>query len=217
MKKAVIFLVLVMLFPAYSQISTASKQVTTFTISAPQLETIKKIWLYLPIDYSKSNDKKYSVIYMHDAQNLFDKSTAYAGEWRIDELMDSIKAKVIIVGIEHGNDKRMDELTPFSNLKYGGGKGDLYLDFIVSTLKPYVDSTYRTKKDPTNTIIFGSSLGGLISFYALLKYPNVFGKAGVFSPSYWFNRKEIFDLMEKQRNLKVKFIFFVGIVKETQI
>ena len=72
---------------------------------------------------------------MHDAQNLFDAKTSFAGEWNVDETLDSLNAEVIVVGIEHGNEKRLDELTPFKNEKYGGGNGDKYLDFIVTTLK----------------------------------------------------------------------------------
>jgi alpha-glucosidase len=78
-----------------------------------------------------------------NAQNLFDSKTSYAGEWNIDEKLDSINAELI--GIEHGNDKRMDELTPFKNDKYGGGNADAYLEFIVKTLKPQIDQKYRTK------------------------------------------------------------------------
>lgn len=192
----------------FSQQSTASKQVSTFTIEAPQFGSTKKIWLYLPKDYSTSK-KKYPVIYMHDAQNLFDTKTAYAGEWNIDEKLDSLNAQVIVVGIEHGNEKRIDELTPFKNEKHGGGNGDNYLEFIVKTLKPKIDVTYRTKTNAKNTIIMGSSLGGLISYYALLKYPEVFGKAGVFSPAFWIN-PEIFDLTKKTKTLNSKIYFLCG-------
>ena len=183
-------------------------KVTTFTIEAPQLQTSKKIWLYLPHNYNAS-EKKYPVIYMHDAQNLFDDKTAFASEWHVDETLDSLKAEVIIVGIEHGNEKRMDELTPYPNEKYGGGKADAYLDFIVTTLKPHIDLNYRTKTNKMNTAIAGSSLGGLVSYYAILKYPKVFGKAAVFSPSFWFNNT-IYTLTENTKNLKTKLYFMCG-------
>jgi alpha-glucosidase len=81
---------------------------------------------------------------MHDAQNLFDSKTSYVEEWNIDEKLDSINAELIVIGIEHGNDKRMDELTPYKN-EYGGGNADAYLEFIVKTLKPQIDQKYRTK------------------------------------------------------------------------
>jgi len=192
-----------------AQESTASKNVTTFTIEAPQLHTSKKIWIYLPENYSKETQKRYSVIYMHDAQNLFDAKTSYSGEWNVDEKLDSLKAPVIVVGIEHGNEKRIDELTPFKNEKYGGGNADNYLEFIVKTLKPNIDKKYRTKTKPKNTILFGSSLGGLVSYYIALKYPEVFGKAGVFSPSFWFSN-DIYTFTEKQSKIKTKIYFLCG-------
>ena len=170
-------------------------------IEAPQLQTSKKIWLYLPKNYSTSK-KKYPVIYMHDAQNVFDAKTSFVGEWNVDEKLDSLNAQVIVVGIEN-TDKRMEELTPYPHPKYGGGKADQYLDFIVTTLKPEIDKKYRTKTDAKHTSIMGSSLGGLASFYAILKYPNVFGNAGVFSPAFWFNRNRINEMLENEGDADV--------------
>ena len=200
----VVFIVLFL----FSQKVFAQKRYTTFEIEAPQLKTTKKIWVYLPLGYENSS-KKYPVIYMHDAQNLFDAKTSYAGEWKVDETLDSLKAKVIVIGIEHGNDKRLAELTPFKNEKYGGGNADVYLDFIVSTLKPHIDLKYRTKPKTKHTTIFGSSLGGLVSFYAVLKYPEVFGNAGVFSPSFWFS-KDIYEYAKNAEKSKAKLYFLCG-------
>ena len=186
----------------------AQKNVSTFEIAAPQLQATKKIWLYLPENYTTST-KKYPVLYLHDAQNLFDANTSYAGEWRIDETLDSLKAEIIVVGIVHGNEKRIDELTPFKNEAYGGGGAGAYLDFIVTTLKPHIDSTFRSKTGKYHTAIGGSSLGGLVSYYAALHYPKVFGKAMVFSPSFWFS-PEVYELTEKTRSIKTKFYFMCG-------
>jgi len=193
----------------FAQQSTASKQVSTFTIEAPQWHTTKKIWIYLPKNYD-STQKKYPVIYMHDAQNLFDSKTSFVGEWNVDEKLDSLNAQVIIVGIEHGNEKRIEELTPYKNAKYGGGNANNYLDFIVKTLKPTIDIKFRTKTKARNTAIMGSSLGGLVSYYAIIKYPEVFGKAGIFSPAFWFNRKEIIDLTNTIPKVKTKIYFLCG-------
>ncbi|MBJ7879365.1 alpha/beta hydrolase [Gelidibacter salicanalis] len=190
--------------------STASAQVSTFSIEAPQLQTIKTIWVYLPKTYSDSTNS-YPVFYMHDAQNLFDTASSFAGEWQIDEYLDSIaESHSIIIGIEHGNDQRMHELTPYSNEKYGGGNADAYLDFIIKTLKPHIDTTYRTLKDSKYTTIFGSSLGGLLSFYAVIKHPETFNNAGVFSPSFWFS-KDIFDLVSGSHvSADSRFYFLAG-------
>ena len=189
--------------------TVAQKRFSTFEIDAPQLKTKKKIWVYLTLNYEKST-KKYPVIYMHDAQNLFDAAASYAGEWNIDETLDSIKAKVIIIGVEHGNEKRIDELTPYKNEKHGGGNANAYLEFIVKTLKPHVDTKYRTKTNAKNTGIFGSSLGGLVSFYAALQYPEVFGKVGCFSPAFWINKKEIFQKLVDTPKFNTKIYLLCG-------
>lgn len=192
-----------------------SSNVTTFTIQSPQLNTQRKIWVYLPSGYNNET-KKYPVMYMHDGQNLFDKGSSYSGEWRIDEQLDSLKAETIIVGIEHGGDKRIDELTPYTNEKYGGGQADIYLDFVVNTLKPYIDTEYRTKHNKEHTTIFGSSVGGLVSFYAILKYPKVFGNAGVFSPSFWFS-DDIYDLVINTEHIDARIYFMAGDHESTEM
>ncbi|MBS7255869.1 alpha/beta hydrolase [Flavobacterium branchiicola] len=209
MKRIFLAILVLFTFVGNAQESTASKNVSTFTIESPQLKTTKKIWLYLPEGYSTSIKKRYSVIYMQDAQNLFDAKTSFVGEWNVDEKLDSLKAPVIVVGIEHGNDKRIDELTPYKNEKYGGGKADDYVDFIVNTVKPYIDKNYRTKPKAKNTTIMGSSLGGLVSYYAAVKYPDVFGNAGVFSPSFWFSN-DIYTFTEQSPKIKTRFYFLCG-------
>ncbi len=209
-KKTILFFCFFfLLVKGWTQETTASSQVSTFSMVSPELQTTKKIWLYLPKNYNASK-KKYSVIYMPDAQNLFDAKTAYNSEWNIDEKLDSLSAQVIVVGIEHGNEKRLEELTPYPHEKYGGGKANQYLNFIVNTLKPSIDKKYRTKTDKTHTLIIGSSLGGLTAFYATLKYPEVFGKAGVFSPAFWINRKDIITLTEQTQKIKAKYYFLCG-------
>jgi predicted alpha/beta superfamily hydrolase len=172
--------------------STASPQVSilTDTFYIPQLNRKRKIWLYLPKDYSTSSHS-YPVLYMHDGQNLFDKKTSFSGEWKIDESLDSMFLKgdfgSIVVGIDNGGSNRLNEYSPWINPQYGGGQGDEYIDFIVQTLKPYIDDKFRTLQDRDNTAIFGSSMGGLISMYAGIQYPEVFGRVGAFSSSYWFS------------------------------
>ena len=209
MKIKILFLVLIFGFlTATAQESSASKNISTFSIDSPELQTTKKIWIYLPENYRNSNTK-YPVLYMHDAQNLFDAKTSFVGEWNIDEKLDSLRAPIIVVGIEHGNEKRMDELTPYPNEKYGGGSGEKYTEFIVQTLKPYIDSHYQTKTTAKSTSIMGSSLGGLISMYAVLKYPKTFGKAVIFSPSFWFSDK-IYNLAAISPKLDSKIYFLCG-------
>lgn len=207
--KLVLFLILIVATSnSIAQGNTATKQVSTFTIEAPQLQSTKKIWIYLPKNYNASK-RKYPVIYMHDAQNIFNNKTSSFGEWNVDEKLDSLRAQVIIVGIEHGNEKRIEELTPYKNTKYGGGNADNYLEFIVNNLKPKIDTQYRTKPNAENTAIMGSSLGGLTSYYAVLKYPKAFGKAGVFSPSFDYS-KDIYTRTENIKKIKAKIYFLYG-------
>jgi predicted alpha/beta superfamily hydrolase len=195
--------------------SSASHNVMIFDIEAPQLDTLRTIRIYLPEGYEQSKER-YPVVYMHDAQNLFDSITAFAGEWHIDEFLNSQKGqKVIVVGIDHGNARRIAELTPFANEDYGGGEGAAYLNFLVHTLKPHIDSTYRSIPEAENTVVMGSSLGGLISFYAAVKHPEVFQKAGIFSPSFWFS-EEIFEFTEAAEIPQHARYYFVGGMSESE-
>lgn len=164
----------------------------------------RKIWIYLPPDYQKST-KSYPVLYLHDGQNLFEGLEGSPDKWKIAGSLDSLKLDLIVVGINHGGTKRIEELSPFPQEKYGGGEGDVYLDYVVGTVKNWVDKHYRSKPDRAHTYIGGSSLGGLISMYALLKYPDTFGGALIFSPAYWFNPQ----VLEMARNFPPKKRTFV--------
>lgn len=198
--------------------STASKNVHLISdnFDIPQLHRKRRIWVYVPPDYDTSNNY-YPVIYMHDGQNLFDDATSFSGEWEVDETLDNLfiknKFKAIVIGIDNGADKRLDEYSPWINAKYGGGQGENYIKFIVQTLKPYIDKNYRTYSDRNNTAIFGSSMGGLISFYAALKFPDIFGKAGVFSPSFWF-AKQSFSFAQVNGNIQETKMYFLAGNKE---
>lgn len=156
----------------------------------PQLNRSRRIWVYVPPDYNTSG-KHYPVLYMQDGQNLFDQNTSFAGEWQVDESLNDLFAQgddgIIVVGIDNGGGNRINEYSPWVNPQYGGGQGDEYIDFIAETLKPHIDSVYRTRPQREFTGIMGSSLGGLISHYGGIERQDVFGKVGVFSPSYWFS------------------------------
>jgi predicted alpha/beta superfamily hydrolase len=132
---------------------------------------------------------------MHDGQNVFDAATSFAGEWGVDETLDSLRARAIVVAVDNGGAFRMSEYNPWraANVSLGGGDGDQYLNFLVSTLKPFIDTRYRTLRDPAHTGVMGSSMGGLISLYAVLKRPDVFGRAGVFSCACWVARPAVYQ------------------------
>jgi predicted alpha/beta superfamily hydrolase len=156
-------------------------------MTIPGLDRPRTIRVYLPPGYDASR-KHYPVLYMHDGQNLFDDATSYVGEWGVDESLDQLAKEgleLIVVGIDHGGEKRMTELNAWDNARFGKGEGAAYTDFVVKVLKPYVDAHYRTKRGRKHTGIMGSSMGGIASHYALFQYPGVFSKAGIFSPAYW--------------------------------
>ncbi len=190
--------------------STAAENVSILDESfyMPQLDRNRRIWIYLPPDYDNNNDH-YPVLYMHDGQNIFDGFTSFAGEWEVDETLNSLADEgyqvPIVIGIDNGGNERMNEYNPWVNPQYGGGQGDEYIDFIVATLKPYVDENYRTLPERENTGIMGSSMGGFISHYGALKYQDVFSKAGIFSPSYWVSDSVWAFTTEtgKQQNMKL--------------
>ena len=197
-------------FPKAEKKHTASANVHIIDekFDIPQLGRQRRVWIYLPADYA-SSDRKYPVIYMHDGQNLFDEYTSGYGEWGVDEIMDKMpqKDQCIIVGVDHGGQYRISEYDPYDT-KYGKGQGDAYVDFLAKNLKPYIDAHYRTRKDAQHTTVAGSSMGGLISLYALLKYPEVFGNAGVFSPAFWLS-SDLFQYAEKAKLEKYSRMYFV--------
>lgn len=160
-----------------------------------------KVVIWLPAGYDATN-QRYRVVYMHDGQNLFDpKRSNFNKVWAADKsalrLIGSGKTKpFIIVGIDQPGEDRgrqyfprvmADLLSPAMRDKLasqGNGKpiiSDEYLKFIVDELKPKIDREYRTRRDRKHTAIAGSSMGGLISLYAITKYPKVFGTAGAVS------------------------------------
>lgn len=198
--------------PAKPKQSTAGKNVkildTAFYI--PQLNRTRRIWIYVPEDYTDSK-KKYPALYMHDGQNLFEDSSSFSGEWGIDEFMDTTRLQqCIVVGIDNGKEKRMNEYNPYDHERFGKAEGDAYVDFITKTLRTYINKHYRTKRNRKYTLTAGSSMGGLISMYAVLKYPKVFGAAGVFSPAFWVAPQIVDDIRAKGKKVKSKIYFYAG-------
>jgi alpha-glucosidase len=120
----------------------------------------------------------------------------------VDETLDSLHAvgaqEGIVIAIDNGGGNRIEEYAPWVHPRYGGGKADQFLQWVVSSLKPHIDSALRTRPEKGCTAIAGSSMGGLAACYAWMKYPDVFGSAGVFSPSFWFS-SDIFTLAESRQ------------------
>ncbi len=197
---------------------TASPQVKILdtAFNMPQLNRKRRIWVYLPKGYASSN-KSYPVLYMQDGQNLFNEQTAAFGEWGVDECLDSMQQltgkECIVIGIDHGGNNRLSEYAPYdfeSNKVKIKAEGKQYVDFLANTLKPYIDSKFRTKKTYQYTYIAGSSMGGLISLYAVMQYPKVFGTAGVFSPSFWTAKNLYVDAAIFKNPNPINIYFYCG-------
>jgi len=178
-------------------------EVLTFYTDIPQLGAAgRRVWVYLPPDYAVPG-RRYPVVYMQDGQNLFCPETSYCGAWGVGGSIDALfrrkKTKgAIVVGVDNGGTERWNEYSPWP--KEGGScSGGKYARFITETLKPGIDKKFRTLPGRESTGIAGSSLGATISLFILLKYPEVFSRAGLFSPAFWFARGKAADFVKKSR------------------
>ena len=205
--------------PAPAKVSTARPSVRILSDSfvIPSLGRTRRVWVYLPPGYGVGT-KRYPVMYLQDGQNVFDAATSFAGEWGVDEAIDSLAARgvagAIVVAVDNGGVHRMDEYNPWKNAtsRLGGGEGEAYVNFLARDLKPYIDAHYRTRTDARSTTIAGSSMGGLIALYASLTRPGVFGNAAVFSCACWIARDEILALVKQTKPSAphARFYFVVG-------
>jgi predicted alpha/beta superfamily hydrolase len=164
-------------------------------VESPQLGRTRELVALLPASYDDAPRRAYPVLLMHDAQNLFDEPASYSGGWEVGETMALLAdegIEAIVVGIPNAGEARGTEYTPWPHPVHGGGLGDAYLAFLVDTVLPLVRGSLRTLESPEATTIGGSSLGGLISLYALLARPDVFGGALVMSPALWWSGDEMF-------------------------
>ncbi|WP_019949426.1 alpha/beta hydrolase-fold protein [Hymenobacter aerophilus] len=203
--------------PCQSTALQPNVRVISEAFAMPQLGRTRRIWVYLPNDYATAPTKRYPVLYLHDGQNVFDACTSFSGEWGVDETLSQLQAQgldatgSLVVAIDNGGAERLNELSPWNNPQYGGGQGDQYVDFMVQTLKPYIDANYRTLTGREFTGVAGSSMGGLISTYAALKYPLVYGRVGVFSPAFWFAEQPLFTyLRQHPPRPDTRFYFVAG-------
>lgn len=161
-------------------------------------------YIYLPNGYEKHETLRYPVLYMFDGHNVFfDKDATYGKCWGMKEYMHRSKKQMIIVAVEcnHEGNKRLAEYSPihFENEYLGKvrGKGHVYMNWLVDTLKPYIDANFRTLPDREHTYIAGSSMGGLMSLYAITTYNHVFSKAACLSPSLWVDFGKVIEFVAK--------------------
>jgi predicted alpha/beta superfamily hydrolase len=190
-------------------LESISKQ-TLRGIWSPQRRNRRDVDVYLPASYATSR-RRYPVVYMHDGQNLSDPKTAFAGTWQLESVLRTVAARgieLIVVGVHNVPDDRLIEYSPFAEPKHDGGEAPRYLAFLIDTLKPRIDRLFRTA--PRRTATFGSSMGGLFSLFAALQRPDVFGLAGVMSPSLWFGQEQLFAFVERASVSRTKLYLDVG-------
>ena len=165
----------------------------------------RRAYLYLPKSYRRNPEKRYPVLYMFDGHNVFfDDHATYGKSWGMKDYLDRVNAEVIVAAIEcnHSPDHgRLKEYSPFTfrdrNFGVITGKGKKTMDWIERYFKPLIDSRYRTLSDREHTWIAGSSMGGLMSLYAVLEYNHVFGRAAALSPSIWTDTEKILEMIKR--------------------
>ncbi len=185
-----------------NETSLTRGRIVKVILDMPQYNDARKriIRIWLPDGYEADSEKRYPVIYMHDGQNLFDRYTSFSGEWEIDEslgaMMDGGYEGSIVVGIDNSDD-RLNEYSPSWPRSSGGSahiqnpSGEKYAQFIIKTVKPYVDANFNANPNKEATGVGGSSMGGVISFYMALTYPEVFGYALLFSTAMWVYQSDV--------------------------
>lgn len=169
-------------------------------------ETPRRAYIYLPDSYKKEPEKRYPVMYMFDGHNVFfDKDATYGKSWGMNKYMRTSKKQLIIVAVEcsHEGNGRLQEYSPFSfeNAELGKikGLGSIYMNWLVNELKPYIDQNYRTLPDRSNTVIAGSSMGGLMALYGAAAYNSTFQRAACLSPSLWVDPGKVLEFIAKAR------------------
>lgn len=185
--------------------------VEKWNITIPELTGTEErgVYVYLPKTYYERPDQRYPVLYMFDGHNVFfDSDATYGKSWGMKEYMDYTDTPLIIAAVEcnHSPDHgRLKEYSPYdfsdSRNKIGRihGKGRITMDWWVNTFKPIIDSRYRTLPEREYTFIAGSSMGGLMSLYAVLEYNRYFSRAAALSPSLWVAPDKLTRLVRSAR------------------
>ncbi|MFZ7203269.1 alpha/beta hydrolase [Avibacterium avium] len=157
----------------------------------------RRVRVLLPKDYHNEPWQHYPVLYMHDGQNVFYSKESYSGHsWKIIPTIKHYQhlPKLIIVGIDNAGAERLNEYAPWrtdvgnnDDVRNVGGGGAEYAQWVVNEVKTFIDKTYRTLPNSENTLLAGSSMGGIITAYMGAAYPHIFGHFGVFSLASWFS------------------------------
>ena len=179
----------------------------------------RQIRVVLPKDY-KTSGKKYPVLYMLDGQNLFDLEDSLSGStWEVREALEQLLEEnkldpMIIVGIDHAEEMRLTEYSPWDldiDNNHVEGEGTIFSDFLINKLIPELETIYPLRSDQAGRTLAGSSMGALITVYIALKYPDHFSNYGIFSLCSWVNKPAFNDQFEQARSLSpAKYFIQVG-------
>ena len=175
-------------------------------ITIPRLsgDQTRRAYVYLPESYDEDPERRYPVMYFFDGHNVFfDEDATFGTSWGMDAYMESSGKELILVGIEcnrEGNG-RLEEYSPFTfeNSELGRikGRGKQYMHWLIKELKPYIDGNFRTLPDRENTLIAGSSMGGLMALYAVTTFNQVFQRAACLSPSLWVAPGKMLEMIAR--------------------
>ena len=148
----------------------------------------RRVRIFLPRGYNEHTEHHYPVVYLHDGQNVFAPGGAF-GSWDFDrtaaaEIRMGRVRECLIVAIDNTAERPSEYLPPSDSFQ-GPGRGDAYADFVIGDVRAEIDEHYRTIEDASDTVVMGSSFGGIISVYFAWAHSEVFGKAGLLSPSWW--------------------------------
>lgn len=206
--------------PSHSPI----ERLENYSFHSEILPDDRTISVYLPPQYETDPARRFPVFYLHDGQNLIDPHTSFvAGHtWCAGLTADRMNwagtaAPMILVGVANTGLRRMAEYTPTRDYRLGGGQGHDYARMLTEELKPFIDNHFRTLSDVLHTGLGGSSLGGLITLYIGLEFPDVFGKLAVMSPSVWWNQRSILGFVaEFESQFRPKIWLDIGTAEGTR-
>ena len=183
-----------------------------WNITIPELtgDQKRRAYVYVPDDFKKHPDHRYPVLYMFDGHNVFyDRDATYGKSWGMKDFMHKSKTPLIIAAVEcnHSPDHgRLSEYSPFTyndpDFGHIQGRGRTTMEWMIHTFKPFIDQHFPTIPDREHTFIGGSSMGGLMSLYAVLSYNRVFSRAAALSPSVWFAPKQFNRMLTRARIAK---------------
>jgi predicted alpha/beta superfamily hydrolase len=169
-------------------------------VTSAQLGRTRELYAWLPASYETAGGRAYPVVLLHDGRNLFDATMAHSGEWEVDETMTQLAAEgfeAIVVGIPNADDARASEYTPWHHAEWGGGAG-AYVAWLVDDVLPLVRASFRTLPGPAATVVGGSSLGALVSLYALFERPDAFGRALAMSSAHSWGGDELYVFVSER-------------------